>query len=194
MAAGEIFGVLNADDFYLPGALAKVAEALGAHPAADIVSGHGYFAKASGELGLPTFSDRWNLNRFRYGACVLVQQATFFRRHAFEQVNGFQSHTRTCWDMELWADMARQGATFRSTDDFMAAFRLHLGSITGSPDMRAQRQRDALVVMEQMRGRPESRLDRLIGLYHRLRKFSSHPQRTIRQRLFFRTTLKRWSL
>jgi glycosyltransferase involved in cell wall biosynthesis len=64
LASGDILGFLNADDFYLPECLAKVAEEFRLHPESDVVSGHGYFAKASGELGMPTFSDRWSLTRF----------------------------------------------------------------------------------------------------------------------------------
>ena len=82
-ASGDILGFLNADDFYLPGCFARVAEEFDARHSADIVSGHGYFAKPSGELGMPTYSDRWSLTRFRYGTCVLVQQSTFFRRSVF---------------------------------------------------------------------------------------------------------------
>jgi glycosyltransferase involved in cell wall biosynthesis len=193
-ATGDIFGFLNADDFYLPGCLEKVAAAFHAHPSADVVSGHGYFAKASGELGIPMFSDRWDLDRFRNGACVLVQQATFFRRLAYQRVSSFKHNTSTCWDMELWADLALAGAAFHSMDEFMAAFRLHAGSITGSAGLRQLRLRDSLAVMERMRGRPDSFLDPLLRLLHRARKFSGHPLRTFRQRLFFYSTLGRWSL
>ena len=193
-ASGDILGVLNADDFYLPGCLAGIAQAFAADAAADVVSGHGYFATAAGDLGLPTFSDAWSLPRFRYGACVLVQQATFFRREAFDRAGGFRVSGTTCWDMELWADLAQAGARFRSVDAFMAAFRLHPGSITGSADSRHRRRQHARAVMEQMRGRPESSMDRLLHVLHRAWKFSRHPGRTLRQRMFFYSTLKRWSL
>ncbi|MBK8742718.1 MAG: glycosyltransferase [Betaproteobacteria bacterium] len=194
VAAGDIFGFLNADDFYLPGCLEKVAVAFHAHPSADVVSGHGYFAKASGELGTPMFSDRWSLDRFQNGACVLMQQATFFRSPMFEQVNGFKHKTSTCWDMELWADMALAGASFHSMDEFMAAFRLHAGSITGAAGLRQQRLRDSFAVLERIRGRPDSSRDRLLRILHRARKFSGHPLRTLRQRLYFHGVLGRWSL
>lgn len=190
---GDILAFLNADDFYLPGCLAKIAEEFRTHPEADVVSGHGYFAKASGELGVPAFSDRWSLRRFRSGACVLVQPATFFRRKVFEQVEGFKHNTTTCWDMELWSDMARAGASFHNFDDFMAAFRLYPESITGSEHLREIRMRDARKVMDLARGRPESFVDRIWALYHRARKFSTHPRRTVRQRLFIYSALQRWS-
>ncbi len=193
-ASGDLYGFLNADDFLLEGCLERIATEFAAHPEADVVSGHGYFAKESGDLGMPTYSDSWSFTRFSYGACVLLQPATFFRRQMFEQVHGFRERTSTVWDMELWADMALAGAQFRLVNAFMAAFRLHAGSITGGTANLDRRVNDAIAVMERLRGRPEDRRDRVLRLVHRLVKFSRHPQRTLRQRLFFHSTLKRWSL
>lgn len=193
-AAGDIYGFLNADDFLLEGCLETVATEFMAHPEADVVSGHGYFAKPSGDLGLPTYSDPWSFTRFRYGACVLMQPATFFRREMFERVHGFRERPSTVWDMELWADMAEAGARFRSVNAFMAAFRLHGGSITGGSEHRDRRISDSIEVMERLRGRPENQVDRALRLVHRVLKFSRHPHRTIRQRIFFRSVLQRWSL
>jgi glycosyltransferase involved in cell wall biosynthesis len=193
-ASGELLGVINADDFYLPGCLAAVAAEFAAHPEADVVAGHGYFSRASGELGMPVFSDEWSDRRFMYGACVLVQQATFFRRTAFDRAGGFRQSGSLCWDMELWADLARTGARFRSLDAHLAAFRLHGDSITGRASLRPRRQDDARKVMAQVRGRPESRLDRALHLGHRVAKLARHPARTLRQRLFFHSALRRWSI
>jgi glycosyltransferase involved in cell wall biosynthesis len=193
-ASGDILGVINADDFYLPDAFGRVAQEFAADPSADVVSGHGYFANMNGELGRPTFSDHWNLTRFSYGACVLVQQATFFRRPAFERAGGFRDSGRLCWDMELWADLARRGARFKTVEAFLAAFRLHGASITGAADLRSRRRADARAVMAEMRGRPENQIDRCLHVLHRALKFSGHPVRTIQQRAFFWSILKRWSL
>lgn len=193
-ATGAILGFLNADDFYLPGCLMCIARAFVSCADADVISGHGRFAEASGRLGLATFSDRWNRRRFVYGTCVLVQPATFFRRDAFVRAGGFRNSGSVCWDMELWADLARSGARFSTIDACLAAFRLHGESITGRRELGRRRRADARAVMEAMRGRPESSADRVMHLLHRLAKFSRHPVRTLRQRLYFRATLGRWSL
>ena len=193
-ARGEILGVLNADDYYLPDALARVVQAFADDPSADVVSGHGYFANSAGDLGVPAYSDRWSERRFRHGACVLLQPATFFRRAAFERAGGFRQSGRVCWDMELWADLAASGATFRTVDAFLAAFRLHDGSITGRVDMAGIRREHAREVMAELKGRPELPIDRLLHLVHRLLKFSTHPARTLRQRAFVHSALRRWSL
>lgn len=193
-ARGDLLGVLNADDFYLPDAFAAVARAFASDPSADVMSGHGYFATASGQLGVPSFSDRWSARRFRYGACVLMQPATFFRRDAFEGAGGFRQSGRVCWDMELWADLAARGARFRSHDAFLAAFRLHEGSITGRGELRRLRREHARAVMAELKGRPEQPVDRVLHLIHRAAKFSRHPLRTLRQRSFVHSVLNRWSL
>ena len=194
LATGELLGFLNADDLLLPGSLVKVAREFRAHPWADVVSGHGYLANASGELGAPFISDRWNLTRFAYDACVLVQAATFFRMSRFQQVDGFNEGNRTAWDMELWADLALAGARFHSFDEFLAVFRLHSASISCRLELRKQRRQDARAVRQKVKGRPETPRDRLLSVLQRIRKFSGHPLRTLNQRLFFHSTLNRWSV
>jgi glycosyltransferase involved in cell wall biosynthesis len=192
-ASGEILAVLNADDFFLPGAFMKVIDQF-ARSTADVVSGHGFFARPSGELGVPNYSDRWKLSRFRYGVCVLVQPSTFFRRDAFERAGGFRQSGRVCWDMELWADMAAHGARFEVIDEFLSVFRLHESSITGRDDLRALRRQHAREVMEEVRKRPESAADRVFHLAFRALKFAGHPLRTLRQRTFVHEVLTRWSI
>ena len=158
------------------------------------MSGHGYLANASGQVGAPFISDRWNLTRFAYDACVLVQAATFFRRSRFQQVEGFNEGNRTAWDMELWADLALAGARFHSFDEFLAVYRLHTASITGCLHLRNQRRQDARAVRQKIKGRLETPRDRLYSILQRVRKFSGHPLRTLNQRWFFYSTLNRWSV
>jgi glycosyltransferase involved in cell wall biosynthesis len=190
-ARGEIYVWLNADDFFLPEAFATVARAF-ANSAVDVVSGHGFFATPAGDMGAPVYSDRWTKLRFAYGASVLVQPATFFRKAAFARSGGFRRTGRVCWDMELWAAMSRSGARFERLDEFLAAFRLHQASITGRADLKNVRRQHAREVMEEVRGRPESMSDRVLHLGFRALKFAGHPMRTLRQRTFVRRVLKRW--
>jgi glycosyltransferase involved in cell wall biosynthesis len=192
-ASGDVLAFLNADDFLLPGALATIAEVFAERPV-DVVSGHGYFALRSGELGVATYSDRWSATRFRYGACVLLQPATFFRRETYQRAGGFRASGRVCWDMELWADMSARGARFATIDRFLAAFRLHDSSITARSDLRELRRRHAREVMAEARGRPETATDRVLHLWFRMLKFAAHPRRAFRQRAFARRVLNRWSI
>lgn len=193
-ATGDVLGFLNSDDFLLPGCLARVADEFLNRPGADVVSGHGFMAKASSELGTRIFSDRWDVTRFTYGACILVQPATFFRRGAFQRVGRFDANNRTAWDAQLWADMALAGATFHVIDAPLAVHRIHPASISGDARLRRQRSDDMSTIQRMLRGRCEIPRDRLYSLLYRMRKFSGHPGRTLRQRWFFYSTLRRWSL
>lgn len=96
--------------------------------------------------------------------------------------------------MELWAGMAETGAAFATLDASLAAHRMHAASITGNPAFRAARLADARLVRERLLGRHEALGDRLSVAWHRLRKFSQHPRRTLAQRAFCHATLGRWSL
>ncbi len=194
LATGDVLGFLNADDFYLPEAFTQIADAFMASPGTAVCAGHGYFATASGALGAPMFSDEWNLTRFKYGACVLLQPATFFRRSAYDRAGGFPETGRVCWDMELWAAIAASGARFHTLDRFLAGFRLHEKSITGGTDFQTRRRQDAREVMAELRGRPEGPLDRAAHGFFRAAKFVRNPLRSLRRRIFFYSTLKRWSL
>ncbi len=193
-STGDILGFLNADDFLLPGALHAIARAFVAAPETDVISGHGYFATADGTLGAPMHSDEWSLKRFRFGTCVLLQPSTFFRRRAFERAGGVPQTGRVCWDMELWAALARSGARFATIDVFLSAFRLHDQSLTVRADSAERRRRDARAVMAEVAGHRETPFERLASLLFRLLKFARHPVRSLQRRAFFLSALRRWSL
>jgi glycosyltransferase involved in cell wall biosynthesis len=140
-ATGDIYGFLNADDILRPGALAKVAQAFEQHPEADVISGHGHIVD---DQGLPIrriYSDRFSIWGYLYGGVVLLQQSTFFRARAFEQAGGFNVANRTCWDGELWLDMALAGKRFQRANGFWSGFRVYGSSITASIAAGGERRR-----------------------------------------------------
>ncbi len=193
-ATGEILAFLNADDLLLPDALTTVAREWSAGPATDVLYGHGHLIDAAGARGVPIFSDRWNPEWFTLGYCTIVQPAAFFRRTTFERTPGFDTTLRTAWDLSLWADLLLAGGTYRMVDRFLAAVRLHPESITGGARFRGQRPTEVRGILDRVRGRPETRVDRARTAALRVRRFLAHPARTIRQRRYIHSTLQRWSL
>jgi hypothetical protein len=103
-----------------------------------VISGHGYIIEATGNIRKRVFSHRFNLKAYAYGACILVQQASFFERNAFWGVGGFNPFNRVSWDGELWVDLALTGAKFYRIYDFLADFRMHENSITCSGIYQAE--------------------------------------------------------
>ena len=191
---GEIVGYLNSDDFYLPGGFYEVASVMCTQLGVDVVYGDGYFAQESGLLGRPIFSERWNIRRFAYRTSMLVQQATFFRRAALRKISGFNEANRSCWDAEFCADVALAGARFHHVDRFLAAFRIHGDSITGSGRLQNQYQKDVRRIAEKILERPETAADRVCRFVLRLQRFGAHPFRALSYRLFYRSAVGRWRL
>lgn len=132
-ATGDIFGFLNADDRYLPGALDRAARFFTDHDGTDVVSGTIRQVDVEGRPRLRSMpADRFDLARYAAGVCLIGQQATFFRRSAFLKAGGFNPGNRINWDTELWVDLALAGARFAVVRDVLADFRLHAAGITGS--------------------------------------------------------------
>ena len=177
-AGGDIFGYLNSDDRLLPGALAGVAHAFQSHPEADLVYGHGYVIDRTGAIVRRCRSDRFNLRRAAYGNSIIMQQAAFWRRRAFQAVNGFNTANRLSWDGEFWIDLARAGMRFHRVDEYWACFRQHEQSIThkfhggslNSPFGREQRR-----LFEKAMARPYRSGDELGGVSTRAEKWMVDP-------------------
>jgi GT2 family glycosyltransferase len=112
-ARGEWVGWLNADDYYLPGALARVREALDRHPGATwltapclIVDGDGREIRRA-----VTRYKRFFLSRYSRRS-LLVQNyvaapSTFVRRDAILAAGGFDERFRYSMDYDLWLRLAQ---------------------------------------------------------------------------------------
>lgn len=175
VATGDVFGFVNADDELLPGALARIAEAFHSHHWADVVSGCGYFVDEEGRrlrAIIPSTLTPW---RYAHGCVTVFQQGTFLRAGWFRRVGGFRRDNHTCWDGELFLDLALAGARFMTIASDVAYFRLHHGSISGSGRLEAQYRVDADRLFEKVMGRNRSRRDALTGAVARLAKWTAEP-------------------
>jgi glycosyltransferase involved in cell wall biosynthesis len=174
-ATGDIFGFLNSDDALLPGALRKVGRAFEEHSECDIVMGNGYVVSAQGERLRHIRAAGFTVNRYFYGGATWLQQATFFRRTAFEAAGGFNADNRSCWDGELFVDMVRLGARIHYLDHDLALFRIHAKSITGSKRHSEMMKADADRMFSLSQGRQWTALDTLRGYLVRLERILTHP-------------------
>ena len=179
-AGGDILGYLNSDDLLLPGALARVAAAFRAHPDADLIYGHGYVIGADGDVVARCRSDRFNLRRSAYGNSVIMQQAAFWRREAFQAVHGFNAANRLSWDGEFWIDLALAGRRFRRINEYWACFRTHQDTIThkfhrtgaaGEHPYAAEQRR----IFEKALGRKQRPADAIAAAATRMEKWLVDP-------------------
>lgn len=130
---GDILGYINADDRYVPGAIGFARRFFADNPEIDVLCGAIRIVDRQGRAALRArTSDRFDLAHYAAGTCTVGQQATFFRRRAYEKAGGFNAENRINWDGELLVDMALAGARFATTSKILGEFRIYAESITGS--------------------------------------------------------------
>jgi glycosyltransferase involved in cell wall biosynthesis len=174
-ASGDVYAFINSDDELLPGSLQCMAGEFTRRPNAAAVVGRGYFTDGAGKKTkdiVPTRLTAWMMVN---GAVSIFQQGTFFRGASFKQVGGFNIINRTCWDAELFLDIAIAGGRFEIIDQEVALFRLHQGSITGSGRMNEQFAKDTNRLFEKAMGRPPGPMDTVVGKLSRVLKFILDP-------------------
>ena len=126
-ATGEIFAFLNSDDYYLPGALARAAEAFAASPNAGAVYGRSHFVAEDGRV-LRTDGQPIDTRRMIDGAYpTLPQPSVFVRRETIDRVGYLDPDLHYTFDKEFfWRVFANYETVF--IPHTLAAMRLHASS------------------------------------------------------------------
>jgi glycosyltransferase involved in cell wall biosynthesis len=154
VATGDIFGYINADDRMAPGAIEFVGRFFTRNPDVDVLCGAIRIIDRDGRVSLRGRSaDAFDLARYAAGICTIGQQATFFRRRAFELAGGFNPANHITWDGELLVDMALAGARFASVGNVLGDFRIYAESITGSNKHRERARREHERIAEKISAR-----------------------------------------
>lgn len=137
--SGDVFGWLNADDLYRPGALKALGEAVRRHPGKAIYFGKCRIVNPAGEeiRGFPTlvknacfpFSSRFLIRSINY----LSQPASWFRREAWERIGGrIRTDFKAAWDYDLTLRLWGAGGGQTIPGEALSDFTWHPGSISGS--------------------------------------------------------------
>lgn len=109
LATGELVAWLNADDFYLPGALTRVARAYQQNPHASFYFGDGLRVDKNGDpVGafFPGGHVDFDLRALVYGLNCLLQPATFINRAKLSEVGALNPSLRYGLDTDLWIRLA----------------------------------------------------------------------------------------
>lgn len=190
-ATGDVFGFLNSDDSLYPGALKQAIDYLNQNPDIDVVSGHAYIIDGNDLVLRRSFSQPMALVRYAYGACIINQPSTFFRKAAFQKVSGFNKENRSNWDGELFVDMALHGLRFGVVNKFWSGYRLHSVSITASKKLDQAIQNYSARIFQKIMGRPRRSFDNWVGVFYKILRFLENPvalwERLMRGKIYGRT-------
>jgi len=134
--SGDIVAWLNADDYYFPDTLEKVAECFENHPDIDVVYGDAIHVSPEGMFlsYFPVIQDfnAGDLTR----TCFICQPACFVRRTAYERAGGLDPELHFTMDWDLWCRLSNSGAKFHYLREVLAAVRYYPGTKTLSGDLR----------------------------------------------------------
>ncbi len=140
LAKGDIVCWLNADDYYFPGALAKVAAVFETHPEIDVVYGDAVHVTPIGDF-LSYFPAVAEFDaRLLPVSCFICQPACFVRRTAYEMSGGINPALKYTMDWDLWCRLAARGAKFTYLRAPLAAVRCYPETKTLSGDQRRYRE------------------------------------------------------
>ena len=148
----DVMAWINSDDFYLPGALAGVADYFAAHPEVDVVYGHRIVVdEDSREIArwfLPAHDDEvLRLNDF------VPQETLFWRRRIWDKVGGLDTSFHFAVDWDLLLRFSAAGAKIVRLPWFLACFRAHAAQKTAAV-MHSTGQREITLLRERTQGRP----------------------------------------
>jgi glycosyltransferase involved in cell wall biosynthesis len=186
VASGDVYGFLNSDDLLMPGSLEKVSEFFSTHPDHDLVMGNGCKIDGEGNRIKSIKARDFSVRRHLYGGTRWLQQSTFFRREAFHRSPQFNIDNRTCWDGELFVQLAQEGAKIGYIDSDLSAFRIHGASISGTGRMEKAYQEDCERIFKEIQGRDWGLVDELWKCLYRveelLLRLGSWPRTSTKRR------------
>ncbi|WP_319518087.1 glycosyltransferase family 2 protein [uncultured Martelella sp.] len=178
-ATGDWFAYMNADDFFLEGALEQAAAAIGRMPDADCIYGDGYMTDAHGKATRRVISTPFTARSFVNGRALVLQQSTFWKADSFRRIGGFNVDNRTSWDAELLLDMSLSGMSLRHVPGDWSAFVIHPESITGSQRHAALSRQNHERMFRKVMGRDRTDADMKARRLRQRLDMIIHPDATL---------------
>lgn len=133
IARGDLLALVDADDIWLPGRAAALAEAARLRPDLDIITTDAFVSRA-GRREPQTYyaTRRWPEDDQRLAILreSFIFGAAAIRRGAFERVGGYQSSARFAEDWDLWIRMLFAGSQAGLVDLPLYEYRRHGESLT----------------------------------------------------------------
>ena len=124
-ATGDWLMWLNADDYLLPGALAKVAAFAEAKPDADVIYGDCLFVRESKTVIRRKREHDFDFSILLFYGCYIPSTSTFLRRRIITDGQLLDLDYKVCMDLEYYLRLSRAGYRFVYLREPLAGFRWH---------------------------------------------------------------------
>lgn len=171
LAQGDIVGWLNADEFYLPGALETAQAFFDANPAVDALYGDVAYVDAEGRFVRLLVGYPFSRQVLRWRGCI-IPSATFFVRRELLGSSPWDTSLRTVMDWDLFLGLVDRGAVIHYVREPLAAFRLHTAQVTATPLPRCSDEHAIVRRKYRITQLPFGAVQRVGDYHHRARKLS----------------------
>ena len=170
-ATGEAVAILNADDCYCEGILAKVAAAFAAHPGWDGLFGDIIFVDGGGREIFRREEACWDPQIIRFGFGGMANHQTLFVcRRTYERLGGlrYQDFKNSC-DYEFLMRMIKHRCDIGHLREYVVRYRYHEFGQSADKRIVANMARESARIREEY-GVPGGRIGRLLTYYARLKR------------------------
>jgi glycosyltransferase involved in cell wall biosynthesis len=130
-ATGQLFGIMCADDYYMPAGILKLVQLRSEKPDAICWVGGSPVIDLAGKIvgpGLPFIRDPKEIGDWGVGAWF-AGMACLFSADAFRSLGAFDERFKTVNDVDLWAKFAKVGS-FSLTNEIVASSRFNTQSLS----------------------------------------------------------------
>lgn len=141
---------LNSDDWFLPGGLRMLLNALQESPLAPAVYGKAWNVREKDGARHPVWTEPFSVRRLAT-RCIISQPATLVRRTAWQAVNGLDENLHMVMDYDLWWRLHSYGGALRYVEEFVAVNREH--ELTKTSSQRQRHYREAIATVRKHYGR-----------------------------------------
>ena len=129
-ATGDVVAWLNADEWYDPGALAKMAAAFERCSQRDLIHGEVRFVDTDGRTIRVKRDHRFSGFVLLWYGCYISSAATFWRRRILDAGDYLDASYKVCMDYEYWVRLWRHGFKFGFVPDTIASFTWHGSNVS----------------------------------------------------------------
>jgi glycosyltransferase involved in cell wall biosynthesis len=185
---GEIIGILNGDDAYLPGTLAFVQEFFSKNIDLEILLMGGLVSNeltVKSKLIYPSKISLYRLALARYGGVTFFHQGMFVRKHFTTDIL-YNVENRVSWDYEYLVELIRKKPNLLISKRQAAVFRVHPESISGGKKGIKEGLYINSRISFEILGRNVRIIDKLLGSIFRIEKYLSSALSAIKDTIFYR--------
>jgi len=167
-ASGDIIAILNADDCYREGALARVAEAFAQNPEWDALFGDVVYVDGKGEEIFRREEARYDYDVLRFSdICYVIHPTLFVKKAAYDRLGLYSDEKfRNAADGEFILRLGQAGCRVGHINMLLANYRFHEHG--QSADLRVNRNtaREWRIIRS-AHGMPKGVRGKLLSIYYR---------------------------